>query len=576
MITQPLTKLLHISFIALLLSLTACKGGKDVAQKKLPDDEYRITFHQAIQEKMRGNLDLSLELFTKCLSLQPSSDASHFALSDLHETLGNGDKAIEHANKAFELDKENKWYIMRLANLYYGIGNYHKSSEFYELIIEEEKNLDVKLKYAETLIYSHKYEKGIKILNEIEVETGKTAQLSLTKHDMYLELGDKEAAKKELDDLIADDPNNLENRLMIADYFLRTNQMPLSEQIINETMEIAPNNGEVRLIAADIELRKGNIQGCFDHLKIGFKEDDVSMGRKLALMASLQRYAFEDNDDARIIEGGLSDLYGIIYNEDIQNDTLHSQYGYFLQMQNKPLEAIEQFKKVVDINPNNYDSWVELLYAQYNAQDFESMQVYGKRAVELFPAQPGIFLMAGISAYKNGDYDTAVEWLYFGKDLVLQDMGLQSEFEHQLGVLSWLQKDYDQAMEYFDMALITDAYNGNTYRSKAFCLLEQGKETEAFKIVEDALKEDPINGFFLDLQAQLYFKVEKYEKAKKYSENALVYEANNPEAIEHYGDILFMLGEEEKAVVNWELAQKLGGYSKALMKKIAERKYYAE
>jgi tetratricopeptide (TPR) repeat protein len=537
---------------------------------------YRITFHEAIQEKMRGNYDLSIELFGKCLDLNPQSDASHFALSDLYERTGKSEKSMMHANLAFDLDKENKWYIMRLANLYFGIGNYHKSSEFFEMIIEEEKNLDVKFKYAESLIYSHKYEKGIQMLNEIEVETGKSPQLSLTKHDMYMELGDVDAARKELDDLIADDPSNIENRMVIADYFMRTNQMEAAQRISDETIQMAPKSGEARLIAADIELRKGNIQECFGHLKIGFVEDDVSLGRKLGLMASLQRYAFEPTDDAVIIESGLTELYEIIYDEEARNDTLHAQYGYFLQMQNKPLKAIEQFKKVVDINSNQYDSWIELLYAQYNAQDFASMLDYSKKAVELFPSQPGIFLMAGISAYKNDDFDTAVEWLYYGRDLVVQDMGLQSEFEHQLGVLSWLQKDYDQAHQYFDTAKLTDAYNGNIYRSKALCYLEEGKESEAFEIVESALKDDPISAFFLDLQAQLYFRIGKYEKAKKYVENALVYEAKNPDIVEHYGDILFKLGEEEKALTNWEQARTLGGYSKVLLQKIAERKYYEE
>ena len=559
-IITPLNKFIYISFFALLLGITSCKGGKDVPVKKTPDDTYRITFHQAIQEKMRGNYDISIELFNKCLEIDPSSDASHFALSDLYEKTGDDAKTMQHANLAYDLDKENKWYILRLAQLYYDIGNYHKSANFFKMIIADEKSLDIKLKYTESLIYSHQYEPAIDIINEIEVETGKTPQLSLTKHDMYLELNKPDLAQKELDELIADDPSNIENRLVIADYFLRTNQMEKAEEVANELVKMAPKNGEVRLMIADIELRKGNLDACFDHLRIGFAEDDVSLSRKLALIGSLQRFAFEDNEDAKVIEKGLSDLYEVVYDEKVQNDTLHAQYGYFLQLQNRPLEAIEQFKKVVDINPNHYDSWIELLYAQYNAQEFGEMFEYTKKAVELFPSQPGIFLLAGISAYKNQDY-------------VVKDMGLTSEFEHQLGVLSWLQKDYKQANKYFDMAMVTDSYNGNAYKSKALCLLEEDKEDEAFKIVDDALNEDPVNSFFLDLKGQLFFKTGKFDQAKKYFENALIYEPKNPDIVEHYGDALFKLGDIDKAIKNWEQARDLGGFSKVLMKKIGERTY---
>jgi tetratricopeptide (TPR) repeat protein len=559
--------------LALLLGVISCKGGKD-AVKSTPDDEYRITFHQAIQEKMRGNFDIAAELFEKCLELDPTSDASHFALSDLYERLGDQPRIMEHANRAFELDNSNKWYALRLAHLYFDMGNYHKSSEYFEKVIEDEKNLEVKFKYAESLIYSHKYEQAIDVLNDIEVETGKSPHLSLTKHDMYLEMGDEESAKNELNSLIADDPSNIENRLIIADYFLRTNQMEAAEKVATETVELAPDNGEVRLIIADIELRKGNLAACFDHLRKGFNQDDVALGRKLALIGSLQRYAFEDNDDAKVIESGVEDLYVIIYDEEAKNDTLHTQYGYFLQAQNKPEKAIEQFQKVVDINPDSYDSWIELLYAQYNADEYVGMLKNSKEAVELFPSQPPIFLLAGIAAYENKDFDSAAEWLYYGRDLVLQDMSLQSEFIHQIGKLSWLQKDYEQAHKYFDEAKVIDPYNGNIYRSKAYCYLEEGKEEAAFQEVESALDDAPINAFFLDLKGLLYFKIGKYEKAQKYIQNALVYEPANPDLIEHYGDVLFKLGEEEKAVKNWEQAERLGGYSKVLLKKIGERKYY--
>ena len=87
-----------------------------------------------------------------------------------------------------------------------------------------EKNLDVKFRYAETLIFSHNYKKAIEVMNDIEVETGLSPRLSLTKHDLYLQLKDPEAAQMEIEKFIQDDPANMENRMVIADYFLNTSQ----------------------------------------------------------------------------------------------------------------------------------------------------------------------------------------------------------------------------------------------------------------------------------------------------------------------------------------------------------------
>ena len=112
-----------------------------------------------------------------------------FALTDIDEfdfvnLKCDPQKALEHAQSAYDLDNANKWYVLRLAYIYFNAGDYHKSASFFKQTIEDEKSLDIKLKYAEALIYSHQYEDAIKMLDEIEVETGKSAQLSLTKHDI--------------------------------------------------------------------------------------------------------------------------------------------------------------------------------------------------------------------------------------------------------------------------------------------------------------------------------------------------------------------------------------------------------
>lgn len=569
-------KIIYISFI-FAFALIACKGGKDTqSQKRPPQDEFRVTFHEAIQEKMRGNLDVSALLFEKCLTYDDESDAVHYALSDIYQKLGDQKKSEEHAIRAFELDNQNRWYQLHLANMYFAKGNYHKSAEYFAISIEEEKNIDVKFKYTEALLYSNQYKKAIAMMDEIEVETGKVPNLSLTKHDMYMQLGDPENAAREVDVLLEENPSNIEYRIIVADYFLRTQQLPKAEKYTIEGLEIAPHNGELQLMMADIEIRKGHLTECFDHLKIGFKEDDVSLSRKLGLMGGLQVYAFEDSDDGRIIQNGLEELYTIIYDEDVKNDTLHAQYGYFLEMQNKPLQAIEQYEKVVDINPNSFDSWMQLVYMQYNVEEYEGMYNSSKKAIELFPEQASIWMLAGISAYETEHFEEAEEWLYFGEGLVVKDPSLSSEFVHQKGKLAWKQKNFEQAHKYFDEAKEIDLYNGNIYHSKALCYADQGEFEKAIAETELALESSPTSGFFHDLKGLILMKAGKLDKAKRAFENALIYEVNNGKFNEHLGDVLFKQGEKDKAIEQWQKAMDLGGYNPTLLKKLNDKTYYEQ
>lgn len=558
---------------------TSCGGSKEIQEQQVKtpvEDEFKKNFHEAIREKMRGNFDISLTLFQKCLSINQESDAAHFALSDIYEVLGNTEQSISHAESAYQLDGENRWYVLRLADLYYQTGNYHKSAEFFEKAIEEEKNIDVKFKYAESLIHSNNYKQAISMLDEIEVETGKSPNLSLTKHDLYLELGDKESAQNELQTLIDDNPSNIENKLIIADYFLRTNQNDAALKILNETIQQNPNSGEAYLMLADIDLRNGDLDASFLNLEKGFQFDDVSIARKIDLIRSLQPYAFEATEDAPKIEKGLENLFELIYDEQIKNDTLHLAYAYFLRDQGSTQKAIDQFKKTVEINPNSYNTWLQLLYLQYDADQYAGMYADGKESLELFPAQPVVYLLSGIAAYEQKEFEESEEWLFLGKDFVLNDPQLEAEFLHQLGKLYGLQKNYEEAYEYLDKAKKLDDFNGNVVKTRALFLVEEGKSEQAISEVELALKQAPTNPFFLDALGLVYLKSGEFEKAKKKFENALVYDPNDPEIIEHLGDAHIQLGEKEKALENWNKAFELGRSTDVLKRKIADQTYYAE
>lgn len=569
----------YLLFFGLILSvgfLTSCKGGKDIQEKPIKhevEDEFKKNFHRGIREKMKGNFDIAETYFQKCLSIDQNNDAVHFALSDIHESLGNPEKSLSFAKSAFELDKTNKWYTLRLANMYYKSGNYHKSAALFELIIEDEKNLDIKFKYAEALIHSKDYKRAIEMLDEIEVELGKSPHLSLTKHDLYLELKNPESAQKELDDLINDVPSNVENRLVVADYFLQTNQVPAAQKVLNEAMAYQPENGEIQVMLADISLRKNDLSQAFVHLKKGFEQDDVSLNRKMQLIQGLEPYAFGPGEDQAEVKSGLSDLYQIIYNESLKNDTLHYRYGVFLRESKEYSKAAEQFQKVTDLNPGNYNGWRQLLHIQDDLEQYESMLKNGEAALEVYPSQPEIYLLTGIAARKTQAYDEAEEWLFLGKDLVLNEAGLSSEFLHQIGRLYSDRKEFESAINEFDKAAKLDPFNGNIYGAKAEALLALGKKDGAVAEIQKGLDQAPTSPFLLDAMGQLYFKMENFDRAIGYFNDAIVFD-KQAIFLEHLGDAFFKKGNKEKASEYWLDAKELGRDTNLLNKKIADQTYY--
>ena len=71
-----------------------------------------------------------------------------------------------------------------------------------------------------------------------------------------------------------------------------------------------------------------------------------------------------------------------------------------------------------------------------------------------------------------------------------------------------------------------------------------------------------------------YLNKKKYDEARIWIEKA-IHDDQSSSAIqfEHYGDILYYLGEKKQAVEQWKKARSLGGKSGQLEKKINGQKY---
>ena len=106
---------------------------------------------------------------------------------------------------------------------------------------------------------------------------------------------------------------------------------------------------------------------------------------------------------------------------------------------------------------------------------------------------------------------------------------------------------------------------------KRISLLEYRKQISKIK--------DFLNGksnkITSDLEAEMLkaSKSQKYEEAKEWIAKALGREDESAVVVEHYGDVLWKLGEEKEAVKYWERAIKLGEGSEFLERKVQEKTY---
>ena len=115
-------------------------------------------------------------------------------------------------------------------------------------------------------------------------------------------------------------------------------------------------------------------------------------------------------------------------------------------------------------------------------------------------------------------------------------------------------KAYDEALKYNDKNVVV--LNNYAY----FLSLEKKDLKKAERMSALAVKLEPNNSTYLDTYAWIFFVQGNYTLAKIYHrERALpTIRPKSSELVDHYGDILFMSGDKEKALEQWKKAKEMG------------------
>ncbi|MBK7130066.1 MAG: tetratricopeptide repeat protein [Crocinitomicaceae bacterium] len=580
-VTYANRKVLRYAFIAWLsvFIFSACKTQEESTHSTKPVDpreQFKTLFHEAMSEKMVGHYDRAVTLFEQCLSIEPENGAVNFALSELYILTGNVSKALIAGQAAYKSDNTNKWYALNLAQLYYRTGDFLKSAEYYEIALQDdEPNIELKYQYTDVLILSQQYEKAIAMLNEIETEIGRIPEFAIAKYEMYMIIEQPEKAQQEINLLLSENPKDTEMRKTLGIYYLGQDQFEKARLMGEEMIAINPDAGEGYFLTADAEIRLKNTQRGFDLYKQGFAKSDISLDRKLELLWTLSGMPFDyTNPDAKIAEQGLESLYVLVYDASLKNQTLHTYYGTFLLNQGKSEKALEQFKIVCDLNASDFSFWNQLLFLEQELSAFEFLYTDAQKAIELFPSQPVFYLHTGIGAYETKRYTEAEEFLFLGKDLVVNNPSLLADFYIHLGIMEFRQNHQSAAYAYFDQADQSNPTDAKATGIKAYYLYLDGKYAEANTSVSKGLLINPLNAQVLHAQGVLFLQQKNFTKALESLEMAAIHEPRNGLILEHYGDALFLTGAPDKALQMWIEASRHGNKSALLNKKIADKNYY--
>jgi tetratricopeptide (TPR) repeat protein len=389
--------------------------------------------------------------------------------------------------------------------------------------------------------------------------------------NIYGALQEMDSVKTSLLRAQALEPDNSDIKTEFVNYYLTVGDSIMADQKVKEI-----------LTAIDIDAQQKS-DYLYQYIVYNYSPEEINTFSP-RISSLYQALAGHEGDDISVLECGLS----------------LTEYSDRYDLSDKISRSL------IAINPTNTNYWNSCFLANFKRNDMVGnsavlQQLYDEAQQALGEPPVSMLLLLYLSYDFDGNLQQAIniarghiEELIPGYDITTpaEDLNIDENLSKEdiTNISVWLQmyadkltaaNDTASSYKVYEQSLYLNPDNALTLNNYAYFMASNSDDSDLNKCLElsqRAISIEPNNGTYLDTYAYILFKQKAYDRAKLYQEMAIEKmessESENSELYDHYGDILFMCHEYEKAVEAWQKALELDPNNELIQRKVSNKMYY--
>ncbi len=520
---------------------------------------------------MLENYPKALTNFEKARGYLEDAPSIDYKIAETYTRINNLPQAEIYAQKALEQDKTNPYFYILLAKIYELQAKLDQAAQTYKTMLDA--NIGAQEYYYDLAnIYEQKldFNKAIDTFNKLEEKFGTDEQTIRRKQQIYMQLGQNDKAIAEGEKLIAAQPQDPRHVVSLSEMLIANKQTDAALPILEAAAQQKTLDPRVYLLLAKIYREKGEIQKSIAQLKIAFANSELPAEDKVKTVLMYIQEDKEETDPQELIK-----LAEQIIQVQPTYPAVYVLYADILLKQNKREEAKQKYLKAISLDADIHPKiWQQILAIETEASQMDSLAKHAEAALELYPNQAVFWLYLSIAQLGKKDYRAAIEAIEEGKRMAFNQTDLKLDFMTMLGDAYQGMGQYEESNRAYEDALKVAPNHERTLNNYSYFLaLRKENLPKAKAMAEQLVEKYPDNGTYLDTYAWVLYAQKDYKKARKILEKALQFTQSGT-VIEHYGDVLFQLGEVDEAIKQWQKAKEKGETSQNLDKKISNKKLY--
>ena len=527
-------------------------------------------FVDGVKYVLLEDYNKALERLLKAYSLNPTNAAISYKIAETNLLSGNLKDATNFAQAAVKLDPKNAYYYLLLAQTYASQKQYDEATKVYSRLIQDVPDSNYYLfNLADLYLAQGKLNDALATLERAEKQFGPLDEVSFKKQQIYLKQNNLDKALQEGEVLIAANPDEIRYVLAQAEMYAANNRLPDALRVAEQALRQDPANPQAHMILADVYRQQGNAADSEKQIKLAFESPSLDIDDKVRVLVDYIKQLPNPK-----IEKTALDLAAITVRVHPKEAKAFSVAGDIQMLTNHKQEARNTYLRAIKLDNSRYQLWQQVVLIDAELNQTDSLLRHSEKALELFPNQAPLWFYNGVAHVLNKQPAKGVKALEYGRKLATDNPELLAQFDTQLGDAYHEVKDYIKSDAAYEAALTFDANNAQALNNYSYFLSVRGEKLDRAKEMSGKLiKQFPNNDTYLDTYAWVLYKQKDYAGARQYLEKALL-TSKDATVIEHYGDVLFQLGEKEKALTEWQRAKKIGGASNLIDRKIKDKKLY--
>lgn len=534
---------------ALLGMAFLCLATETYAQKKMysnkaeppSKEEIQAEFITALQEKLIGNTQSAYTLFQAFTQKYPDVAAAHFELAELSVDKKLYSQSIPSYLRAIELEPKNKWYMVRLAQIYDFMKLYKEAKEQYKKLSNlYPSEIEFTLSAVSILEEQGQLSEAIDMLNKIEVTIGVTPDIALEKYRLYMAQKKFNEALKELEKLQAQYPKESLYIGMAAEVYYAKGDKKKALEAYQQILQKDSNNTLIHLAIADYYQKEKDLGNAFIHLEKAFANPAVNIDKKVMILLSFLDQA--KRSEIHRLQG--EKLNKLLTEKHPENPKSWSIAGDYALEQSNWRTAKECFEKVISLDASKFIFFQQVGQLSIRLEEYRDLEKMALKAEEMYPLQPEVYLYKGVAFLHTGKLADAEEALNYGKELVIENPLLTSDFYAALGTLYALKKEEQSSTENYEKAIQISPNNYFAFQQYA----SYSNSPKAFMMAEMSITLAPKLPETYATKAKLSFKNKDMSAATDLMEKSIKYGGNQiKSALLLYADIIEQNGNASKA-----------------------------